>query len=208
MTIADYVQDTAAWVDAIRARTEEKCVWLLGHSQGGLVALASAAEVDRLCGLILVAIAGRPLGDVIKQQLRANDANAALLEAADLRSLAAGRRVDVAKIPPALYPLFNPAVQPFLISIFALDPAKLAGRAKLPILVLQGQRDIQVSAADAARLKQNAPRATVVMLPDTNHVLKQVNSDDRAANLATYVAPDLPLAPGVIAAVARFVKSF
>lgn len=133
------------------ARTGEKCIWLLGHSEGGLVALASAAEVDRLCGLILVAIAGRPFGDVIKQQLRANDANTALLEAADhaINELAAGRRVDVAKIPPALSALFNPAVQPFLISIFALDPAKLAGRAKLPILILQGQRDTQVSAADA-----------------------------------------------------------
>jgi uncharacterized protein len=164
VTIADYVRDTTAWVDAIRERTGEKCVWLLGHSEGGLVALASAAGVDHLCGLILVAAPGRPLGDIIKEQLRANPANAALMEAADhaINELTAGRRVDVAKIPPALLPLFNPAVQSFLISTFALDPAKLAGETKLPTLILQGQRDLQVSAEDAARLKQYAPHATLV----------------------------------------------
>ena len=45
------------------------------------------------------------------------------------------------------------------------------------------------------------------MLPDTNHVLKQVTTDERSANLATYGAADLPLAPGVLDAVARFVTS-
>jgi uncharacterized protein len=131
VTIADYVQDIAAWVDAIRARTGAQCVWLLGHSEGGLVALASAAEVDHLCGLILVATAGRPLGEVIKEQLHSNDANAALMEAADhvINELTAGRRVDVSKIPSALSPLFNPTVQSFLVSTFALDPGKL--RAEL-----------------------------------------------------------------------------
>ena len=71
VTIDDYVHDTGAWVDAIRARTGVRCVWLLGHSEGALVALAAASKVDHLCGLALVATAGRPLGDVLKEQLRA-----------------------------------------------------------------------------------------------------------------------------------------
>lgn len=209
VTIADYVGDTAAWVDAIHARTGAKCVWLLGHSEGGLVALAAAAEVDRLCGLILVATAGRPLGAVLKEQLRGNPANAALMEAANLAidELSAGRRVDAAGLPPALAPLFHPAMQGYLISAFALDPAELAGRSKQPILILQGERDLQVSVADAARLKAAAPHATLVLLPNTNHVLKQVSSDDQDANRATYAAVDLPLAPGVADAITHFVKA-
>lgn len=209
VTIDDYVRDTGAWGDAIRARTGARCVWLLGHSEGGLVALAAATKVDHLCGLILVATAGRPLGDVLKEQLHANPANAPLLVAADqaIDELSAGRRVDAAKLPPALAPLFNPAVQGFLVSTFALDPAVLAGEITKPLLIVQGQRDLQVSIADAERLKQAAPRATLVTLPDTNHVLKQVGSDGRSANLATYAATDLPLAPGVVDGIARFVKS-
>lgn len=209
VTIADYVRDTAAWVAAIREQTGTECVWLLGHSEGGLVALAAAARVDHLCGLILVAAAGRPLGEVLKEQLRANPANAPVLESANqaIDELSAGRRVDAESLPPALAPLFNPALQGFLISAFALDPAELAGRTRLPMLIVQGERDLQVSVADAERLKQAAPHATLVIVPDANHVLKQVSSDDREANAATYTAADLPLAPGVVDAVIGFVKS-
>ena len=46
-----------------------------------------------------------------------------------------------------------------------------------------------------------------MLLPDVNHVLKQVSSADRAANLATYAAANLPLAAGVLAAIADFVLS-
>ena len=38
-----------------------------------------------------------------------------------------------------------------------------------------------------------------------NHVLKQVPDDTRAANLATYADPDLPLAPGVVDAIVEVV---
>ncbi|MCJ8141735.1 alpha/beta hydrolase [Ancylobacter sp. A5.8] len=208
VTIADYVHDTDAWIRSIRARTGAQCVWLLGHSEGGLVALAAAGKVDHLCGLILIATAGRPLGNVLKEQLRANPANAPFLNAADqaIDELSAGRYVNTAELQPALTPLFNPAVQGFLISIFALDPAVLAANTILPILILQGQRDLQVSVADAERL-QAAAHATLVTLPDTNHVLKQVTSDEPGANLATYAAADLALAPGVVDAISRFVKT-
>lgn len=43
------------------------------------------------------------------------------------------------------------------------------------------------------------------MLPTVNHVLKSVASDDRAANIATYGDPNLPLAEGVIGTIADFV---
>jgi len=61
--------------------------------------------------------------------------------------------------------------------------------------------------ADAQRLKQAAPAAKLVLFDDTNHVLKIVTSDDRRANGATYANPRLPLAPGVVDAVAGFVDS-
>ena len=42
VTMADYVADTAAWVKSVRAKTGAPCIWLIGHSEGGLVALAAA----------------------------------------------------------------------------------------------------------------------------------------------------------------------
>ena len=205
VTIADYVADTAAWVKSARAATGASCIWLIGHSEGGLVALAAAQKVEGLCGLVLIATAGRPMGDVIKSQLRANSANAPLIEAADaaIDALAAGRRVDVSALPQPLVPLFDPAVQGFLISAFALDPAGLAARTKLPILIVQGGKDIQVSIADAERLKAANPEA---ILPGANHVLKDVAGDSPSANLATYRDPGLPLAEGLVPAIAAFVR--
>lgn len=208
VTMADYVADTAAWVKSVRANTKARCVWLIGHSEGGLVALAAAQEVEHLCGLVLIAAAGRPLGDVFKSQLRANPANALLLEAADtaIDELAKGRRVDVTALPQPLAPLFNPAVQGFLISTFSLDPADLAAKARLPILIVQGGKDIQVSVADAERLKAANPNAKLIILSNANHVLKDVVGDGLSESVATYQVPDLPLSKGLVSGISVFVR--
>ena len=82
VTIAEYASDALAWVQAIRTRTGVRCVWLLGHSEGGLVALQAAQEPGPLCGVILVSTPGRPFGQLLREQLRANPANAPILDAA------------------------------------------------------------------------------------------------------------------------------
>jgi pimeloyl-ACP methyl ester carboxylesterase len=208
VTIGDYAADTHAWVKAIRDRTGAKCVWVLGHSEGGLVALESAQNPQGICGIILVSAAGRKLGDVLREQLRANPANAPLLDdaLAAIDSLEAGKTVDVSAMHPALQKLFAPQVQPFLMNEMAMDPAKLAGSTKVPVLILQGGRDLQVSEADAKALAAAQPKAKLVLIPAMNHVLKDVASDDRAANAATYADPSIPVDSTLVDAIAGFVR--
>jgi pimeloyl-ACP methyl ester carboxylesterase len=207
VTIQDYAADVRAWNTAIRKRTGAKCVWMAGHSEGGLVVLAAAQKGKDVCGLLLISAPGRPLGDVMRAQLKANPANAPILDdaLAALSRLEAGERVDVAAFHPALQGLFAPQVQKFLISLFSYDPAKLIRSQEKPVLILQGENDIQVGAEDAKRLAAANPRARLVLLPGVNHILKAAPSGDRAANIATYANPDLPLAAGVAAALAEFV---
>jgi pimeloyl-ACP methyl ester carboxylesterase len=209
VTVADYATDVHQWAKAIRARTGARCLWVLGHSEGALVALVAAQEPADLCGIILVSGAGRRLSDVIRDQLRANPANAPVLSEAlaALDALEAGKRVDTTNMNPALLPLFRPQVQGAVISLFSYDPAALIAKVRLPVLIVQGERDIQVSVADAKRLAAAHPAAKLVLLPDVNHVLKTVASDDRNANFATYADPALPLAPGVVEAIAGFVAA-
>jgi uncharacterized protein len=209
VTIEDYVTDVLAWTAAIRKRTSASCVWLLGHSEGGLIALAAAQKVADICGLVLVSTAGRPLGEVLMEQLRSNPANAPILDQATaaIDALEAGKHVDVTGMDPALMPLFAPQVQGFIISVLSYDPAKLIATVSKPVLIIQGERDLQVGVADAERLKQAAPKAELVLLPNTNHVLKTVSSDNRRANFATYADPALPLAPGAVDAVVSFVTA-
>lgn len=206
VTVAAYADDARAWARVAAARTGAKCAWLLGHSEGGLVALAAAQRPAGLCGVILVAAPGRRFGTAMREQLRANPANAPLLPPAlaAIDTLERGERVDAAALPAPLQPLFNPAVQPFLIDLFAQDPAALAARVTLPLLIVQGDRDLQVATADADALARAAPRATLAILPGVNHVLKAAPAD-RAGNAATYADPSRPIAPGVVDAVTTFI---
>jgi uncharacterized protein len=208
VTIADYVDDAHAWVAAARNRSGAACAWLLGHSEGGLIALAAGQRPDGLCGIITVSGAGRKLGDVIREQLKSNPANAPVLDVAlrTLEQLEAGQSVDSATLPAALQPLFTNDVQPFLKDLLAHDPALLAASLALPLLIVQGDRDIQVTVADAQRLSSAQPKAKLAVLPGVNHVLKVPAADDRAANLATYADSSRPLAPSAAEAIAGFVK--
>ena len=89
---------------------------------------------------------------------------------AAIESLEAGKRVDVAGMHPALMPLFAPQVQGFLIKAFSYDPAKLIAAVAKPVLIVQGRRDMQVGVADAERLKEAAPKAELVLLPDQSRL--------------------------------------
>ena len=208
VTIADYATDTHNWVASIRKRTGQRCVWLLGHSEGSLIALAAAQQPDGICGVISVSGAGRRLSDVIREQLRANPANAPLLDSAmtALEALERGQHVDVSAMHPALQKLFAPQVQDYLIDMFRQNPASLAAALKVPLLIVQGERDLQVSTADAKALAAAQPKARLVLLPQMNHVLKDVATDDRAANLATYADSSLPVDRDAVEAIAGFVK--
>lgn len=207
VTIAAYAEDAHAWAAEAKRLTGGRCAWLLGHSEGALVALAAAQNPEDICGLVLVAGAGRRLSDVLRQQLNDNPANAPLLPAAmkAIDELEAGRHVDVTGMHPALAQLFNPAVQDFIINSFSYDPAGLMKTYPGPVLVLQGSTDLQVSMADAERLAAARPGVTLVRLDGVNHVLKAAPAD-RPANAATYADPSLPLASGVAEAIAAFVK--
>jgi pimeloyl-ACP methyl ester carboxylesterase len=208
VTMDEYAADVRTWVATIRQRMGVSCVWVLGHSEGGLVALLAAQRASDICGLLLVSTTGRRLGDVLRDQIRANPANAPIREQAEglITRLEAGQRFGPEGIHPALLPLFRPEIQGFMISALALDPAKLIAAYQGPTLILQGLRDIQVGRTDAERLHQAHPDAEMVLLPNANHVLKAVSSDDRTANIATYQDPDRPLADGVIGALAAFVQ--
>lgn len=211
-TIARYGDDLLSWTSAIQERLPAengaRCVIVVGHSEGGLVALAAMSRSPCVCGLALIASIGRPLHDVIREQLRANPANAPFLDEANaaLTTLMRGDRVDGRGMSEALRPLFAPEVQGFLIDAFSYDPVELAAQVKVPVLVVQGTRDLQVSVADAQELARAAPHATLALVPGVNHVLKTVSSDDPSENLATYANPTLPISPAVVHAIAQFAE--
>ncbi len=212
VTIADYANDVNSWVDHIlktQPLQKRTCIWLLGHSEGGLVSLAAAQGKKNICGIMLIAAPGRKLDVVLREQLAANLANGPVMPDATraIDALSAGRTIDVSSMHPALQSLFNPSVQPFLIDMFSRDPAKLAASTTVPMLIVGGGRDIQVSTADADVLAVARPNAQKVIIADMNHVLKSVSSDDRAANIATYTESGVRTHPELVKTIVGFVNS-
>ena len=210
VTVADYVADIESWADTISARTGGQCVWLLGHSEGGLHTMAAAAkDQSRYCGLLLVASPGVNVADVIRAQLAANPANAPILPQVDTITarLKAGETVPAEEMHPGLLPLFGPQVQGFIGSMFRQEPSELIAAHDLPVLIVNGREDLQTPASDAQTLAAARPDATLVLLDGVNHVLKEVAQGDRAANLASYANRDLPIAPAVPEAIATFIAA-
>lgn len=201
-----YADDIRAWIDVAKAKTGQSCIWLMGHSEGALMVSTAAEGRKDVCGLVLIAGPGRPLGAVLREQLTANPANAPLLPQAmaAMDTLEAGGVVDDTTLHPALKPLFASQVQDYLRSAVKTDPVAVLTAANVRALIVQGTHDIQISEADARRLA-SAPGATLALIDGMNHVLKTAPLD-RAGNMATYANPDLPLAPGVADTIAAFIR--
>ena len=202
-TITAYAEDARAWVT--HAATLAPCVWIAGHSEGGLVALLAAQfPPNNLCGLILLATSGRPTGQLMIEQFEANPMNAPLIP--EIKSLVseleAGRTRDPATISPALQPLFSLGLQRYMINLFSHDPATLAKGWHGPALIVQGDADIQVRPHDADLLEAAMPQAQRLTLKGGTHMLKA----DIAGNpFATYANPDLPLHKALLPAVTAFI---
>jgi fermentation-respiration switch protein FrsA (DUF1100 family) len=88
----------------------------------------------------------------------------------------------------------------------AQDPPKLAASLKGPLLIVQGDQDLQVTLQDARALVAAQPKAKLAIVRGVNHVLKVPSGEGRERNFAAYADPSLPIAPAVVDAVARFVK--
>lgn len=210
VTIDRYGDDLVAWASAIQARfptgAGARCIIPIGHSEGGLVALAAVGRLPNACGIILIASIGRPMDQVISEQLRANPANAPFLAEAEaaLATLKRGERVDQNTLSPALLPLFATEVQGFLMDTMSYDPAEIAATTQVPMLIVQGLRDIQVTQEDAKMLAAAAPKAQLALIPDVNHALKVVETDELSANLSTYANPALPISSAVVDVIERF----
>jgi uncharacterized protein len=199
-----YVDDARAWAHELKLRNGVKRVWLIGHSEGALIAEKVAEDNPKTCGLILISGTGRKAADILREQLGGSLPEPLRQQAFDgLLELESGRQI--ASPPPQLLGLFRPSVQPYMISWLSLDPAAILAALRQPVFIMQGDTDIQVSVDDARRLAAARPDAQLAILNGVNHILK-LAPPERVANMATYNDPDLPLAPGVVDIVANWIK--
>lgn len=185
----NYVDDAVEWIRLLKKDPAFSKVFIIGHSEGLLIGLLAAKKVD-VAGFISAAGVGKPASELIREQLKAQppmvqqDANAVI------ESLLTGNTVS--EIKPYLNSLFRPSVQPYLISWFKYNPSIEIAKLNIPILIIQGTTDIQVSTEHANILYKAAKNPELKLIEGMNHILKDAPASPQQ-NMAIYSQTELPL---------------
>ena len=198
-----FVDDAAAWIARLKADPRFASVAVIGHSEGSLIGMLAARQADAAA---FVSIAGIADGasTLMRKQLEGKLPPELEKESERiLVSLESGVVVD--PVPPALATLFRPSVQPYLISWFKYVPAQRIAELTMPVLVVQGNTDIQVDVVQANRLHGARPGAKLAIIPGMNHVFKHVRAVPEL-QVASYGDPSLPVSPLLVKSIADFLQ--
>ncbi len=184
-----YVNDAKGWINYLKNEVKFSNIIVIGHSEGSLIGMIASQEkiVNKF---VSIAGAGQPADKIIREQLKNQPPSLTIRVNAILDELVKGKTVE--NTPPELASIFRASVQPYMISWFKYDPQKEIAKLRIPVMIIQGTTDIQVSVDDANRLAKALPKAKLVIIEGMNHVLKPAPAD-RQKNIITYTQPDLPL---------------
>ena len=199
----NYINDAKGWVAYLKNELQYNKVIVIGHSEGSLIGMI-ASQDKNVCKFISLAGAGQPADKILREQLKNQPPSIAIQVNTILDDLVKGKMVE--NTPAELNSLFRKSVQPYMISWIKYDPQKEIAKLKIPVLIIQGTTDIQVSLEDANRLARAQPKAKLVKIEGMNHILKQAPAD-RQMNIGTYTQPDLSLKTELIGNIAPFILS-
>lgn len=188
-SFAEEVADSAALLDAALALKEAPGpIAIVAHSLGGLVALAlAAARPDDIAALVLLGVPGRPLPELMEDQLRWIGARRGLDPATISEQVAEHRQLmtairSVTDWTPASVPerfLAQRRLRDWLIGYVDLDPAAMLAATRGPVFLAQGALDVQVDAqADLGRLAQARPGLRTRCYAKLNHLFRAATADE------------------------------
>ena len=198
----NYIEDARGWVELLGKDKRFNQVIVIGHSVGSLIGMIASQEqgVDKF---VSIAGVGQPADKTLREQLKSQPPAVLDIALPIIDTLAKGETVS--NVDPILYSLFRPSVQPYLISWLKYDPSKEIAKLKIPVLIIQGSTDIQVSEKDAKMLAEANQKAEKKMIKGMNHIFKEAELD-RLKNIQTYNQPELPIKPELTEAIVGFIK--
>lgn len=198
----DFIKDAKDVVRYFSKVSSFGNIYIIGHSQGSLVGMV-AAQKD-VAGFISIAGAGQSIDEVIITQLgnQAPELQENATEAFDdLRANGSTK-----KYSPGLASIFRPAIQPFIRSWMLYSPQEELTKLTIPVLIINGDNDIQVAVGEAEMLRKAKPGAKFSVIKNMNHVLKEIKSDDPLDNQKAYNDYKMPIMPQLINEISSFIK--
>lgn len=198
----DYVEDAVKWIELLKKDSRFEKVLIIGHSEGSLIGMMVAQMVE-ISAFISIGGPGEPADLVLKRQLQSQPQFVRDQIFSMIDSLKEGYTLK--KVDPSYFALFRPSVQPYMISWLKYDPQSEIQKLDVPILIIQGNADMQVRVEDAKLLKKAAPLARLEIVDGMNHIFKP-SSTDHEENIATYRDPDLPIKGELAQVIAEFIS--
>lgn len=196
----DFVTDAVSVLNYFKNQNKFQHIVIIGHSQGSLVGMLAATE--GATGFVSLAGAGQAINEVITEQIT---------KTAPMFSEDTKRVFEIMKTgqtttdyPPALFSIFNPEIQPFIMNWMKYNPAEEIKKLNIPILIVNGTKDLQVSVEEAQLLKDAAPDSELSIIENMNHVLFTIEGDD-LENSKSYNEPYRKINQTLIDVVSNFI---
>jgi len=196
----EFIDDARNVVDYFKRANAFSKIIVIGHSQGSLVGmLASQNGAD---GFVSLAGAGQFIDDVIVDQLEQ--------QAPGLKDNARNAFDDMrangmaTNYSPGLASIFRKQIQPFMLTWMKYDPKAEIAKLEVPVLIINGEKDLQVQVSEAQKLKVAKPDAELKVIPEMNHILKRIEGDG-IENSKSYNEPKRPVMPELIDLISGFI---
>ena len=195
----DFVSDVEKVINHFKADIRFTKIILIGHSQGSLIAMLASKNIDKYISL---AGPSTSIDKTILEQIKKQSAFVYPFAEAHIKELKETGLIK--QVNPLLASIFNKQNQPFFVDWMRFNPSDEIKKLQLPILIINGNKDLQVTVKDAEELHKANPKSKLVIINKMNHILKQI--DDEKDNMTSYYTADFPISKQLIKIVTEFIK--
>lgn len=202
LSFDDFINDAKEVIHFFKNQKKYNKIIVAGHSEGSLIGMIAANESTD--AFISLAGAGRTIDAVIVEQIEKQAPFLKEEVQKDLDILKSGQTFELKN--KMLASLFRESVQPYMISWIKYNPQNEIKKLQIPVLLINGTKDLQVTVSEAELLKKAKPEAKVVIIENMNHIFKEIKGDD-AENMKSYSDPNLPVTEKLVTAINLFIKS-
>lgn len=202
LSFDNFIDDAKAVLLYFKNQKKYHTITIAGHSEGALIGMVAAnGNAD---AYISIAGAGRPIDEVLLEQIGKQAPFLKEEVEKDFATLKSGNTFELKN--QMLATLFRASVQPYMISWIKYNPQTEIKKLHIPTLLINGDKDIQVSVNDAQLLYQAKSDAQLKIISNMNHIFKEIKGDD-TENKASYTNPDLPINKELPSVLTAFIQS-
>ena len=197
----DFITDAIAVLDYFKNQGAFKDITIIGHSQGSLIGMVAAQQgADKFVSL---AGAGQTIDEIITFQV--GKSAPGLVESTKKTFDVLKTGETTTDFNPMLASIFNIELQPFIISWMAYNPQNELKKLHIPVLLINGTKDLQVTVDEANLLKEAYPDATLKIIENMNHIMFVIEGDEME-NIKSYNESSREISLEVVNSITNFIK--